>query len=167
MVSCCGGGLAVRRAAAWYYVLGVKEDAWWWANVCPKHVELILKINKYCYLLHLVGLDFITLPALNVHGQTQIKFSKAFFPTFRFFSDTTKYLWRVLSDVSKDCGEFIFKRREDKSTTILRNVGTHSMTLRDTWRYGFSKPFNLLKPDLQWNTARIVSSDLTEHRVRT
>jgi hypothetical protein len=30
--------------------------------VCPKHVELILKINKYCYLLHLVGLDFITLP---------------------------------------------------------------------------------------------------------
>jgi hypothetical protein len=27
MVSCCGGGLAVRRAAAWYYVLGVKEDA--------------------------------------------------------------------------------------------------------------------------------------------
>jgi hypothetical protein len=49
MVSCCSGGLAVRRAAAWYYVLGVKED-----------VELILKINKYCYLLNLVGLDFIT-----------------------------------------------------------------------------------------------------------
>jgi hypothetical protein len=29
-----------------------------WSNVCPKHVELILKINKYCYLLHLVDLDF-------------------------------------------------------------------------------------------------------------
>jgi hypothetical protein len=28
---------------------------------CLKHVELILKINKHCYLLHLVGLDFITL----------------------------------------------------------------------------------------------------------
>jgi hypothetical protein len=28
MVSCCSGGLAVRRVAAWYYVLGVKEDAW-------------------------------------------------------------------------------------------------------------------------------------------
>jgi hypothetical protein len=28
MVSCCSGGLAVRRAAAWSYVLGVKEDAW-------------------------------------------------------------------------------------------------------------------------------------------
>jgi hypothetical protein len=27
MVSCCSGGLAVRRAAAWYNVLGVKEDA--------------------------------------------------------------------------------------------------------------------------------------------
>jgi hypothetical protein len=27
MVSCCGGGLAVRKAAAWSYVLGVKEDA--------------------------------------------------------------------------------------------------------------------------------------------
>jgi hypothetical protein len=31
-------------------------------NVCLKHAELILKINKYCYLLRLVGLDFITLP---------------------------------------------------------------------------------------------------------
>jgi hypothetical protein len=40
-------------------------------NICPKHVELILKINKYCYLLHLVGLDFITLPTLKMHGQTQ------------------------------------------------------------------------------------------------
>jgi hypothetical protein len=30
-------------------------------NICQKHVELNLKINKYCYLLHLVGLDFITL----------------------------------------------------------------------------------------------------------
>jgi hypothetical protein len=29
-------------------------------NVCPKHVELILKINKHCYLLHLVGFDFIS-----------------------------------------------------------------------------------------------------------
>jgi hypothetical protein len=47
--------------------------SWWWANVCPKHVELILKINKYCCLLHLVGLDFITLPTLKMHGQTQIK----------------------------------------------------------------------------------------------
>jgi hypothetical protein len=27
MVSCCSGGLAVRRAAAWSYVLGVKKDA--------------------------------------------------------------------------------------------------------------------------------------------
>jgi hypothetical protein len=42
-------------------------------NICPKHVELILKTNKYCYLLHLVGLDFITLPTLKMHGQTQIK----------------------------------------------------------------------------------------------
>jgi hypothetical protein len=62
MVSCCSDGLAVRRAAAWYYVLGVKED-----------VELILKIHKHCYLSHLVGLDFITLPTLKMHGQTQIK----------------------------------------------------------------------------------------------
>jgi hypothetical protein len=59
MVSCCSGGLAVRRAATWPYVLGVKEDAgiylhtkyivprsWRWAKVCPKHVELILEINK-------------------------------------------------------------------------------------------------------------------------
>jgi hypothetical protein len=38
--------------------------SWWWTNVCPKHVELILKINKYCYLLHLVGLGFITLPKI-------------------------------------------------------------------------------------------------------
>jgi hypothetical protein len=26
MVSCCSGGLAVRRAAKWHYVLGVKGD---------------------------------------------------------------------------------------------------------------------------------------------
>jgi hypothetical protein len=45
-------------------------------HVCPKHVELILKINKYCYLLHLVGLNFITLPTLKMHGQTQIKSQK-------------------------------------------------------------------------------------------
>jgi hypothetical protein len=35
--------------------------------------QLILKKNKYYYLLHLVGLDFITLPTLKMHGQTQIK----------------------------------------------------------------------------------------------
>jgi hypothetical protein len=58
MVSCCSGGLAVRRAT----------------NVCPKHVELILKTNKYCYLLHLVVLDFITLPILTMHSQTQITY---------------------------------------------------------------------------------------------
>jgi hypothetical protein len=44
-------------------------------NVCPKHVELILKINKYCSLLHIVGLGFITLPTLKMHGQTQIKYA--------------------------------------------------------------------------------------------
>jgi hypothetical protein len=66
MVCFCSDGLAVRRAAAWYYVLGVKED------ICPKHDELILKINKHCYLSHLVGLDFITMPTLKLHGKTQI-----------------------------------------------------------------------------------------------
>jgi hypothetical protein len=45
-------------------------------NVFPKHVELILKINKYCYLLQLVDLDFITLPTLTMHGQTQIRFNE-------------------------------------------------------------------------------------------
>jgi hypothetical protein len=40
--------------------------SWWWTNICPKHDELILKINKYCYLLHLVGLDFITLIILGI-----------------------------------------------------------------------------------------------------
>jgi hypothetical protein len=48
--------------------------SWWWANVCPKHVELILKSNTYYYLSHLVGFDFITLPTLKMHGQTQIKY---------------------------------------------------------------------------------------------
>jgi hypothetical protein len=38
----------------------------------PKHVELILEINKYRYLLHLVGFFYITLPTLMMHGQTQI-----------------------------------------------------------------------------------------------
>jgi hypothetical protein len=26
---------------------------------CPKHDELILEINKYCYLLHLVGFSIL------------------------------------------------------------------------------------------------------------
>jgi hypothetical protein len=51
--------------------------SWWWANICPKHVELIFKINKYYYLLRLIGLDFIALPTLKMHGQTHI-----FFPWF-------------------------------------------------------------------------------------
>jgi hypothetical protein len=42
-------------------------------------VELILKINKYCYLLRPVGLDFITLPKLKMpDGQTPIKFTFTF-----------------------------------------------------------------------------------------
>jgi hypothetical protein len=32
---------------------------WMWAKDCPKHVELILDINKYCYLLHLVGFSIL------------------------------------------------------------------------------------------------------------
>jgi hypothetical protein len=56
------------------------------ANVCLKHVELILKINKYCYLLHLVGLDFITLPSVKMHGQTQIKCEFNAHPLLRFNS---------------------------------------------------------------------------------
>jgi hypothetical protein len=43
-------------------------------RVSLKHGELILKINKNCYLLHPVGLDFITLPTLKMpDGQTQNK----------------------------------------------------------------------------------------------
>jgi hypothetical protein len=67
MVSCCGGGLAVRRAAAWSYVLGVKEGTCQsyapddGQSLFPKHVELILNMNKHCYLLPLVGFDFIAI----------------------------------------------------------------------------------------------------------
>jgi hypothetical protein len=47
-------------------------------NIFPKHVELILKINKHCYLLHLLDLDFIKLPTLKMpDGQTQIKCNTA------------------------------------------------------------------------------------------
>jgi hypothetical protein len=38
MVSCCSGGLVVRRAAAWYYVLGVKEDTWLRQDTIPQAV---------------------------------------------------------------------------------------------------------------------------------
>jgi hypothetical protein len=56
MVSCCSGGLAVRTAAAWYYVLGVKEDT------------LLFVASSW--------FDFITLPTLKMHGQTQIECSR-------------------------------------------------------------------------------------------
>jgi hypothetical protein len=52
----------------------------------PKHVDLILKINKYCYLLHLVGLDFITLPTLKMHGQTKIKCPAGVYNVLYLFS---------------------------------------------------------------------------------
>jgi hypothetical protein len=81
----------------------------------------------------------------------------AFFLTFRVFSDRTKCLGWVLSDVSKGCGDFTIKRRQDIGTMIIRNVGRHPITLRNTWRHEFSKPFNLLKHVLQWNTVRIDS----------
>jgi hypothetical protein len=42
-----------------------------WTNVCPKHVELILKISKHCYLSHLVDLDFIT--GVILFGHTEAK----------------------------------------------------------------------------------------------
>jgi hypothetical protein len=32
------------------------------AIFCPKHVQLISEINKYCYLLHLVGLSILHNP---------------------------------------------------------------------------------------------------------
>ena len=39
--------------------------SWRWAKDCPKHVELILEINKLL-LLHLVGFFNITLPTLEL-----------------------------------------------------------------------------------------------------
>jgi hypothetical protein len=40
----------------------------------PKHVELILEINKYCYLLHLVGFFYITLPIWIILGEPKVLF---------------------------------------------------------------------------------------------
>ena len=71
MVSCCGGQgdgerqrstmchAAAHRLPAHHnnripYAVNVSVSRfWWWAKYCPKHVELILQINKS--LLHLVG----------------------------------------------------------------------------------------------------------------
>jgi hypothetical protein len=63
MVSCCSGGLEVRRAAAWYYVLGVKEDAYifidlfhdFWRNL-PNFVLLDPSLEKLVYIdVHLIS----------------------------------------------------------------------------------------------------------------
>ena len=48
MVSCCGGQGDVERQRG-----TMCTRSWWWAKYFPKHVELILQINKS--LLHLVG----------------------------------------------------------------------------------------------------------------
>jgi hypothetical protein len=44
----------------------------------------MLKINKHCYWLNLVGFDFIALPTLKMHGQTQIKSNRHCIPTTFF-----------------------------------------------------------------------------------
>jgi len=54
--------------------------SWRWAKDCPKHVELILEINKLL-LLHLFGF-YITLPSLKMRGQTHIKFPVFVFRAF-------------------------------------------------------------------------------------
>jgi hypothetical protein len=82
MVSFCSGGLAVRRAAA--------------------NVELILKINKYCYLLNLVGLDFITLRTLKMHGQIQVKLALCSF--FQPFNTPPSGLSHTVCNVTRLVG---------------------------------------------------------------
>jgi len=68
MLSCCGGqgdGERQRCNAAAHrlptqhhnripYAVNISvSHSWWWGKYCPKHIELILQINKS--LLHLVG----------------------------------------------------------------------------------------------------------------
>jgi len=48
--------------------------SWRWAKDCPKHVELILEINKL-FIFASSWFFYITLPILMMHGQTQIKFT--------------------------------------------------------------------------------------------
>jgi hypothetical protein len=81
--------------------------SWWWTKFCPKYVELILKFNKYCYLLHLVGFDFITLPTLKMHGQTQIKWNIPFKTILKNFCG---WKIRLLFSIAPDERQDIFKR---------------------------------------------------------
>jgi hypothetical protein len=71
----------------------------------------ILKIKKYCYLLHLVGVGFITLPTLKMHGQTQIKFPKS----------AAMYCCRnypyAMADSSSLCDEGRYTTADDQTVT--------------------------------------------------
>jgi hypothetical protein len=63
MVSCCSGGLAVRRAAAWSYVLGVKEDACGQAynpSIVEK-ISVVLKLSVAEFLERCLALLLQTL----------------------------------------------------------------------------------------------------------
>jgi hypothetical protein len=53
MVSCCSGGLAVRRATAWYYVLGVREDAFYYIAYIEDARSNTNKIRQICPSLSL------------------------------------------------------------------------------------------------------------------
>jgi hypothetical protein len=48
--------------------------SWRWANVCPKHVELIFEINK-TVIVASSWCSIFTLPKLMMNGQTQINFT--------------------------------------------------------------------------------------------
>jgi hypothetical protein len=57
----------VQYPVMWY------AGVWHYVNVvCPKHVELILEINKTVIVAYSWSSIF-TLPTLMMHGQTQIK----------------------------------------------------------------------------------------------
>jgi hypothetical protein len=67
VVYCCSGGLVVRRAAAnpplqrqhRTTCCNLQSYAPDDGQSFVRNIELILKINKHCYLLHLVSFDFI------------------------------------------------------------------------------------------------------------
>jgi hypothetical protein len=42
---------------------------------CEGRYLIFRYLPSHCYLLHLVGFDFIALPTLKMHGQTKIKSS--------------------------------------------------------------------------------------------
>jgi hypothetical protein len=96
MVSCCSGGLAVRRAAAWHYVLGVKEDACQARRLLTATVRnIVTRVVSWYSLLYIRKWNFLTVFIFKFYVQNAalLAFKLICFPFCKLLGFNNKGFW--------------------------------------------------------------------------